>query len=198
MKAHFLARTALAALLAGCAITPAAAATESDTAAQAAAVPQATSYFAADSTLPFLAPDFTRITEADYEPAFEQGMAIQKAEIEAIVGNPAAPTFENTIVALEKSGRMLGRVAAVFFALTGANTTDGLDAIDTRISPALSAHSDSIALNPARFARVKAVYDSRGALALDTEDARLLGNTYRDMVHAGALDRRRTRLNSSH
>ncbi|MBA4164689.1 MAG: dipeptidyl carboxypeptidase II, partial [Erythrobacter sp.] len=187
MKAHFLARTALAALLAGCAITPAAAATESDTAAQAAAVPQATSYFAADSTLPFLAPDFTRITEADYEPAFEQGMAIHKAEIEAIVSNPAAPTFENTIVALEKSGRMLGRVAAVFFALTGANTTDGLDAIDTRISPALSAHSDSIALNPALFARVKAVYDNRGALALDTEDARLLGNTYRDMVHAGAL-----------
>lgn len=195
MKAHFLATSTLAVLLAGCATTNAATTMVADTAAAtsdtqpdaASAIPAGTGYFAADSTLPFLAPDFTRITEADYEPAFEQGMAIQKAEIEAIAYSTAAPTFENTIVALEKSGRMLGRVAAVFFALTGANTTDGLDAIETKISPVLSAHSDSIALNPALFARVKAVYDNREALALDTEDAALLENTYRDMVHAGAL-----------
>lgn len=187
MKAHFLAKTALAALLAGCVTPQALASTHSEAAASAAAIPAGSGYFAADSTLPFLAPDFTKITEADYEPAFEQGMAIQKAEIEAIVGNPAAPTFENTIVALEKSGRMLGRVAAVFFALTGANTTDGLDGIETTVSPVLSAHSDSIALNPALFARVKAVYDVRETLALDTEDAALLDNTYRGMVHAGAL-----------
>src|SRR3546814_6066469 len=125
MKAHILATTALAAMLAGCATTNAVATTESEATAPAAAIPQGTGYFAADSTLPFLAPDFTRISEADYEPAFEQAMAIQKAEIEAIVNSSAAPTFKNTIVALEKSGRMLGRVGAVFFALTGANTTDG-------------------------------------------------------------------------
>ena len=76
-------------------------------------------------------------------PAFEQGMAIQQAEIQAIIDNPAAPTFENTIVALEKSGRMLGRVARVFFALTGSNTTDRLDEINTEISPKLTAHGDS-------------------------------------------------------
>ncbi|MEE4317691.1 MAG: M3 family metallopeptidase, partial [Erythrobacter sp.] len=151
------------------------------------AIPEGTGYFASDSTLPFLAPDFTRITEDDYIPAFEQGMAIQKAEVAAIIANPQAPTFENTIVALEKSGRMLGRVSRVFFALTGANTTDRLDAIDTEISPRLSAHSDSITLNPELFARVKAVYDAREGLGLSLEEGRLLEETYKNMVHAGAL-----------
>ena len=155
--------------------------------AESPAIPEGTGYFASDSTLPFLAPDFTRITEDDYIPAFEQGMAIQKAEVAAIIANPEAPSFENTIVALETSGRMLGRVARVFFALTGANTTDRLDAIDTEISPKLSAHSDSITLNPALFARVKAVYDARDTLGLSLEESRLLEETYKNMVHAGAL-----------
>ncbi|MEC8772029.1 MAG: M3 family metallopeptidase, partial [Pseudomonadota bacterium] len=101
--------------------------------------------------------------------------------------NPAAPTFENTIVALEKSGRMLGRVARVFFALTGSNTTDRLDEINTEISPKLTAHGDSITLNPELFARVKAVYDNRAAMSLTREDAKLLEDTYEGMVHAGAL-----------
>lgn len=150
-------------------------------------IPEGTGYFASDSSLPFLAPDFTKISEADYMPAFEQGMAIHKAEVQAIIDNPAAPTFENTIVALEKSGRMLGRVANVFFQLTGTNTTEGLDAINTEISPKLTAHSDSITLNPELFARVKAVYDNRAAMAMTVEDAKLLENTYDSMVHAGAL-----------
>ncbi|KZY18956.1 dipeptidyl carboxypeptidase, partial [Erythrobacter sp. HI0038] len=144
-------------------------------------------YFAADSSLPFKTPDFSAISEDDYMPAFEQGMAIQQAEIQAIIDNPAAPTFENTIVALEKSGRMLGRVARVFFALTGSNTTDRLDEINTEISPKLTAHGDSITLNPELFARVKAVYDNRAAMSMTREDAKLLEDTYEGMVHAGAL-----------
>ncbi len=184
--ALILSTTAAPALLAGCAANPQGAAMETS-AKQAIAIPQGTGYFASDSTLPFQAPDFTAFGEADYIPAFEQGMAIQKAEVQAIIANPAAPNFDNTIVALEKSGRMLGRVSRVFFALTGANTTEGLDAINTEISPKLSAHSDSISLDPKLFARVKAVYDNRAAMAMTREDAKLLETTYEQMVHAGAL-----------
>lgn len=175
-----------ATLLSGCATTYNDG-METTTAVPAAAIPAGTGYFAADSTLPFHAPDFTKISEDDYIPAFEQGMAIQQAEVQAIIDNPAAPTFENTIVALEKSGRMLGRVATVFFALTGSNTTDRLDEINAEISPRLSAHGDSINLNPALFARVKAVYDNRAAMSMTVEDARLLEETYKGMAHAGAL-----------
>lgn len=192
MKAQIMATTAAAALLAGCATYSEG--TDMDPIAQAAEdaayspeIPEGTGYFASDSTLPFLAPDFTKISEDDYMPAFKQGMEIHAAEVQAIIDNPAAPTFENTIVALEKSGRMLGRVARVFFALTGSNTTDGLDAINREVGPMLSAHSDSITLNPALFARVKAVYDQRAAMAMTVEDAKLLEETYKGMVHAGAL-----------
>lgn len=188
MKAQIMATVASAALLAGCS---AAYGEDLDTMAEAntaaTAMPQGTGYFAADSSLPFKTPDFSAISEEDYMPAFEQGMAIQQAEIQAIIDNPAAPTFENTIVALEKSGRMLGRVARVFFALTGSNTTDRLDEINTEISPKLTAHGDSITLNPELFARVKAVYDNRAAMSMTREDAKLLEDTYEGMVHAGAL-----------
>ena len=188
MKAQIMATVASAALLAGCS---AADGEDLDTMAEAntaaTAMPQGTGYFAADSSLPFKTPDFSAISEDDYMPAFEQGMAIQQAEIQAIIDNPAAPTFENTIVALEKSGRMLGRVARVFFALTGSNTTDRLDEINTEISPKLTAHGDSITLNPELFARVKAVYDNRAAMSMTGEDAKLLEDTYEGMVHAGAL-----------
>ncbi|WP_425594431.1 M3 family metallopeptidase [Qipengyuania qiaonensis] len=153
----------------------------------ASPIPEGTGYFASDSTLPFHAPDFTKISEDDYVPAFEQGMNIQRAEVQAIIDNPAAPTLENTIVALEKSGQMLGRVATVFFALTGSNTTDRLDDINTEISPKLTAHGDAISLNPELFARVKAVYDKRATMRMTAEDAKLLDETYEGMVHAGAL-----------
>lgn len=175
-----------AALLSGCATTYSEG-MNTVTAAPAAAIPAGTGYFASDSTLPFHAPDFSRISEDDYIPAFEQGMAIQQAEVQAITNNPTAPTFQNTIVALERSGRMLGRVGTVFFALTSANTTDRLDEINAEISPRLSAHGDSIMLNPALFARVKAVYDNRAAVAMTVEDAKLLEETYKGMVHAGAM-----------
>lgn len=184
--APVLSTVSAAALVMGLGAAPAPALAQS-AAATAPAIPQGTGYFASDSTLPFLAPDFTKISEGDYIPAFEQGMAIQKAEVAAIIANPEKPTFANTIVALEQSGRMLGRVARVFYALTGANTTDRLDAIDTEISPKLSAHQDSINLDPALFARVKAVYDNRAAMNLGTEETRLLEETYKRMVHAGAL-----------
>ena len=160
-------------------------ASASDTAAPA--IPEGTGYFASESTLPFHAPDFTKISEDDYLPAFEQGMAIQQAEVQAILNNPEAPTFENTIVALEKSGRMLGRVSRVFFQLTGTHTNDNLDAIRKEVSPKLTAHGDSITLSPELFARVKAVYDNRAAMAMTREDAKLLEGTYDSMVQAGAL-----------
>lgn len=153
----------------------------------AATAPAATGPFAAPSTLPFQTPDFTKISEDDYLPAFEQGMAIERAEVDAIIANPEAPTFANTIVALETSGQMLARVQRVFFALTGAATTDRLDAINKEVSPRLAAHSDAINLDPRLFARVKAVYDNRAAMSLTPEDARLLERTYERMVHAGAL-----------
>ena len=191
MKARILATTAIAALLAGCATTYEDAMDPIKQAEEAADyapdIPQGTGYFASESTLPLHAPDFTKISEDDYIPAFEQGMAIQQAEVQAIIDNPAAPTFENTIVALEKSGRMLGRVATVFYALTGANTNDRLDEIDTEIGPKLSAHSDKISLNPELFARVKAVYDARASMTMTREDAKLLEETYKGMVHAGAM-----------
>ncbi|MEX0343085.1 MAG: M3 family metallopeptidase [Erythrobacter sp.] len=184
MKARILATTAMAALSIVTATgTPAMA---QDT-ATSESTQWAAAYFANDSTLPFKAPAFDKISEDAYLPAFETGMAIHKGEIDAIINNPAAPTFENTIVALEKSGRMLTRVARVFFALTGSNTTDRLDDINTEISPKLTAHGDSITLNPELFARVKAVYDNRASMTMTREDAKLLQDTYEGMVHAGAL-----------
>ncbi len=184
MKARILATTAATALsLVAFTGSPAMAQSKQDS----QSLDWDVAYFANDSVLPFNAPDFTKISEDAYLPAFEKGMAIQKAEIDAIVNNPAAPTFENTIVALERSGRMLGRVARVFFALTGSNTTDKLDDINTEVSPKLTAHGDAIALNPELFARVKAVYDQRAAMTMTREDAKLLEDTYEGMVHAGAL-----------
>ena len=155
--------------------------------APAAAMPEASGIFADPSALPFHAPDFSRISEADYLPAFEQAVAIHTAEVEAIKDNPEAPTFANTIVALETSGQMLTRVLSVFYALVGANTNDTLDEIDTQIGPKLSAHLDGITLDPVLFDRVKAVYDNRAAMSMTSEDAKLLEETYDGMVHAGAL-----------
>lgn len=185
MKAPLLAAAALGALTAGC--TTMYDQTETAAVAAPAALPQATGYFADVSALPFRAPDFTRIAESDYGPAFDQAMAIERAEVQAIIDNPAAPTFDNTIVALETTGQMLGRVANVFFALTGSHTNPTLEAINSEYSPKLSAHDDWITLNPALFARVKAVYDARATLGLDREQMKLLEDRYEGMVHAGAL-----------
>jgi len=190
MKAHILATAACLALIPVCE-GPAMAKTADTSALEIEAT-----YFANDSTLPFHAPDFTKISPAMMKVAFEKGMAIHDAEIAAIKDNPEAPNFANTIVALETSGKMLSRVATVFFALTGSNTNDDLDAIQTEIGPKLTAHGDAITLDPVLFARVKTVYDSRAAMSMTPEDAKLLEDTYEGMVHAGALltDAQRTQV----
>jgi peptidyl-dipeptidase Dcp len=143
--------------------------------------------FAAASTLPYHAPRFDQIKDADYQPAFEQGMRQQLAEITAIANNSAAPTFDNTIVALERSGRMLDRVSSTFFAVVQANTNPALDKVQTVEAPKLAAHTDAIYLNPKLFARIKALYDRRAGLKLDPEALQVLNLYYRQFVHAGAL-----------
>ncbi len=176
--------------LAGCATTNAQpAATPAPTESQATyapVIPQGTGIFAQESTLPFQAPDFSKIQESDFEPAIEQGIAIWLAEIDAIANNPAAPTFENTLEAMERSGAMLTRVYYVFSALTSANTNDNLDAIDTRTSPKLTAARDSITLNPKLFARIKTLYDARDTLGLAPDQMQVLTLTYENMVRNGA------------
>ncbi|PWK83902.1 peptidyl-dipeptidase Dcp [Fulvimonas soli] len=142
--------------------------------------------FAAASTLPFQAPPFDRIKDADYQPAIEEGMRQQLAEVEKIAGNPEPPTFENTFVALEKSGALLTRVQHAFDAVTGANTDDTLQKVQEDEAPKLAAHQDAIHLDGKLFARVEAVYDQRDALKLDAESRRLVEVVYRNFVRAGA------------
>src|SRR5690606_38991121 len=180
---RLLAGAALGALLTACTTTP----QEGAISTAAVTIPQATGVFAQPSSLPFQTVDFASIKDSDYVPAFEQTTAIQRAEIAAIVANPEEPNFENTIVALERSGRMLGRVLTAFSTVSGAHTNDTLDAIEAEMSPKLTAHFDAISLDPELFARVKAVYDNRAAMSLTPEDAWLLEDTYESMVLAGAL-----------
>ena len=143
--------------------------------------------FARESTLPYQAPPFDRIKDSDYQPAFEEGMRQQIAEIEAIANDPAPPDFENTIAAMEKSGRLLDRVSLAFFGVVQANTNDALDKVQTLEAPKLAAHQDAIFLNPKLFARVKTIYDARDSLHLDPESAQVLKLYYMQFVHAGAL-----------
>jgi len=142
--------------------------------------------FAHDSPLFLHAPQFNKIHDADFLPAIAEGMRQQKAEITRIADNPAPPTFENTVVAMERSGRMLDRVTNVFSALTGANTNDALEKIDAETSPQLAAHHDWIYLNPRLFARVKTIYDKRAALKLSPEARQLLKITYQEFIRSGA------------
>lgn len=146
----------------------------------------ATNPFFSASTLPYQAPRFDLIKDSDYAPAFERGMADHMREILAIANNKAAPTFENTIVALEKSGRLLDRVQETFFGVYQANSNPALDKVESREAARLSQHSDEINLNPRLFARVKALYDSRATLNLDAEQAQLLDVYYQQFVHSGA------------
>jgi peptidyl-dipeptidase Dcp len=142
--------------------------------------------FAAASTLPFQAPRFDIIKDGDYLPAFDAAMKQQLAEVDAIANNPAAPTFDNTIVALERSGRMLDRVSSTFSAVVQANSNTALSKVQTDEAPKLAAQADAINLNPKLFTRVKSVYDHRAALNLDSESLQLLTTTYQHFVHAGA------------
>jgi peptidyl-dipeptidase Dcp len=142
--------------------------------------------FAHASTLPFQAPDFRNIRDSDYQPAIEEGMRRQMAEVLAIANQGAAPTFDNTIVALEKSGRMLDRVLETFSAVVQANTNPTLDKVQTAEAPRLAAHQDAIFLNPKLFARVKALYEKRDSLKLDPEAAQVLKLYYQQFIHSGA------------
>jgi peptidyl-dipeptidase Dcp len=153
----------------------------------APAAPMTANPLLTESPLPFHYPQFDLIKNEHFAPAFEQGMAEHLKEIDAIAHNPAAPTFENTIVAMEKSGELLSRTVRIFFNLTGCNTNPELQQVQRAMSPKLAAHSDAISLNPALFARVKALYDARETLGLDPESKRLLWRYYKDFVRAGAL-----------
>ena len=165
-------------------------ATTASTAAASSAAPAATAMtsnpFFSASTLPFQAPPFDKIKDADYQPAIDEGMKQQLAEIEKIANNPDAPTFENTYVAMEKSGVMLKRVLAVFSAVTGANTDDALQKVQEDEAPKLAAHQDAIHLDSKLFQRVETIYNQRDTLKLDPESARLVEVIYKDFVHAGA------------
>ncbi|HKJ92581.1 MAG TPA: M3 family metallopeptidase, partial [Longimicrobiales bacterium] len=168
-------------------------------AAAAAAAPSSSARenpFFEESTLPFHAPPFDRIRDADYKPAIEEGMKRQLAQVEAIANQDAAPTFDNTLVALEKSGALLTRAVKAFYAITSANTDDTLQAVMTEEAPKLAAHSDAIYLNDKLFQRVKSLHDRLGTMGLDPEQTRLVNHYYDDFVHAGALltEGQKTRL----
>jgi peptidyl-dipeptidase Dcp len=142
--------------------------------------------FAKESTLPLHYPAFDKIKDEHFLPAFEAGMREQLREVAAIANNKAAPTFDNTIVAMERAGQLLARVSTTFSNLQATNTDDQLDAIDREMSPKLAAHRDAIYLNDKLFQRVKALYDKRDKLHLDAESKHLLERYNRDFVRAGA------------
>jgi len=142
--------------------------------------------FLTEYTTPFGVPPFDLIENEHFIPAFEEGMKLQQAEIEAIVNNSDAATFENTIDALDKSGVQLRKVNGVFFRLRSAETNDELDSIARVIQPVLTAHSSSINLNPGLFEKVKVLYAEREALDLSGEQTMVLEKTYRRFVRGGA------------
>ena len=132
----------------------------------------------------FQAPEFDRIQDTDYEPAFEEGMKRGLAEVMAIAGSSEPPTFANTLAAMERSERLLNRVSRIFFSVAAANTNEVLQAVKTRIAPKLSEHGDAIFLDARLYARIRAVYDARGSLG--AEERFLTERTYEDFVRAGA------------
>ncbi len=196
MQNRFTLVLPLLASLAGCAANPPApppprsgapAAVSGDAGAKsspASAAFSPSNPFAFKSTLPFEAPPFDRIHDGDYAPAIEEGMRRQLAEVAAIVGDPAPPSFENTIVPMERSGELLTRVAKVFLNITQMDTNDALQRVKADLAPKLAAHRDAIFLNPTLFARVQAVYGQRGALG--PEEKYLVERVYRQFVRAGA------------
>ena len=147
---------------------------------------KASNPFFAPSPLPLHYPQFDLIKDSHFAPAFDAGMAEQLKEIDAIANNPEAATFDNTIIALEKSGQVLDRATTVFFALTGADTNKDREKLQGEYSTRFSAHSDAITLNGKLFARIKALYDSRDALGLDAQSVRLIERYHTSFVRSGA------------
>jgi len=142
--------------------------------------------FFVESPLYLHYPQFDKIKNSDYVPAFELGMEQQLAEIDAIANQTEVPTLDNTLIPLERSGQLLNRATTVFFAMTSANTNDELESIRSEMAPKFSAHRDKIQLNSKLFDRVRALYDQRDALELDPESYRLIEEKYKDFVRAGA------------
>src|SRR5256886_8528398 len=139
-----------------------------------------------ESSLPYHVPAFDRIKEEHFEPAMEKGMREELKEVEGVANNSEKPTFDNTIVALERTGRLLDRAERTFDNLNACNTNPTLQKIETEMAPKLSAHRDAIHLNSKLFARVQELYDNRDKLGLDPESAYLLERYYKDFVRAGA------------
>ena len=169
MKQLFITAACVAALLSGCSSSV-----------------KDSNPFLSEYTTPFQVPPFDKIKLEHYKPAFLQGMEEQVKEINAIVNNEEPATFENTIVALDQSGRLLSKVSTVFSGLNSANTNDEMQALSRELSPLLSKHNDDINLNPKLFARVKEVYEKRETLGLNKEEAKLLEETYKDFERSGA------------
>ncbi|MEO7068694.1 MAG: M3 family metallopeptidase [Rhodanobacter sp.] len=156
-------------------------AAHNDTAALNASNP-----FFAESTLPLHYPAFDKIKDADFGPGFDRGMSEQLQEVKAITGNAEAPSFDNTILAMEKAGKTLDRTSTVFFSLVGVDNSDARKAIQSEYAPKLAAHRDAIMLNPQLFERIQKLYDTRDSLGLDAESVRLIERYHTDFVRAGA------------
>jgi len=152
----------------------------------ASTTPASANPFFSESPLPLHYPQFDKIQDSDFAPAFDAGMAQQLKEVDAIANNKAKPTFDNTIIALEKSGQVLDRATTVFFNLVGTDTNDTRKQLQADYSAKFSAHRDAISLNGKLFARIQALYDKRDTLGLDAEGVRLVEKYYTDFVRDGA------------
>ena len=141
----------------------------------------------AEWNTPYQTPPFSQIKLEHYEPAIDYAIAENRAEVEAIINNPEAPTFENTIVAMEQAGGLLSRVTGLFFVLNNCSTSPEMQQIALNITPKLTELSNDIALNPELFARVQVVYDQRESLDLDVEDRMRVETTYKGFARSGAL-----------
>ena len=175
---------AIATALSGCATAPA---NDTASAAPSESMPEtASNPLFAPSPLQWQYPQFDKIKIEHFAPAFDRGMQEETVEFEAIANNPEPATFENTIVAIERTGQTLGRTLAVFSGINSTNTNDAIQKLQAEYAPKFSAHRDAISLNPALFARVKTVYEQRNQLGLDPESLRLVEEYYDDFVRAGA------------
>ncbi|MEW7848484.1 M3 family metallopeptidase [Massilia aurea] len=183
-RTHFLLAAAVSAALVNVAVAAPAPATAAPV--TAAAPFDASNPFAKESTLQYNYPAWDKIKDEHFAPAYAEAMRLHALEIDKIANNKAAPTFENTIVAMERAGRMLNRVSSAFGTLSGSYTNDTLIALGRDMAPKLSQHGDAIRLNGKLYARIKALYDKRASLKLDSESAYLLDRYNNDFERSGA------------
>ena len=139
---------------------------------------------------PFGLPDFTQLKDEDFAPVFDAAVAAHQREIDAIAGNPDAPTIENTLAAMELAGDALSRVSAIFWCRAGADTNDMIQKLEREIAPKMARHYSAISMNAALFARIDALYRKRAELGLDAETMRVLEQTWKGFVRSGRRARR--------